>query len=438
MDRDTGVSDSRRRGRLFYGWRVVAATSLQGMIGNGIISHGFAVFFLPIQRALSIDRASMSLVFSLARAEGGVGAPLVGWLVDKFGSRPLILFGGLTSGIGLILLSQAQNYWQVILIHVGVISVGKSTSLSQSLMSTVNQWFIRHKSLAISTLMTSFAAGGAIVVPLLALGNANLGWRDTLLYSGFSLCLLTLPVALVVRSKPEDLGLLPDGDVVADSATVDRGEGRPGSPPIPNDFTVRQAFHTSAFWLILMGVITRVTATNGMIIHLIPILVWKDVDEQTAALYLSLMFFISIPLRFGLGTVSGYLSPRKILFVAMNLGAGGLLALLVLDGPAAVLIFILGLSVVEGIPPVNWIMMGDYFGRSRFASLLGAISLFTLIGLLSPVYTGWVFDRTGSYSLVLVTFFPLYLASSILFALARKPTLPKAPVQPPVRAGIAG
>ena len=112
MTTDTVDPGSRRPGRVFYGWWVLAAASIQGMFGNGAISSGFPRFFEPIRADLGISYTSMSLVFSLARAEGGMGGPLIGWLVDKYGSRPMILIGGLTAGAGLMLLSRVDTYWQ--------------------------------------------------------------------------------------------------------------------------------------------------------------------------------------------------------------------------------------------------------------------------------------------------------------------------------------
>ena len=271
-DSPTEASDfQQRQGRFFYGWRVVAVACLQGMFGNGAISSGFPIFFEPIRGSLGLSYTQMSLVFSLARAEGGMGAPLVGWLVDKFGSRPLILFGGLTGGIGLMLLSFATEYWHLIVLFVGVISVGKTAGLGQTLMATVNQWFVRRKALALSTLMTAFAGGGAIVVPLLHLGIVFLDWRQTVFIIGLFVALLTLPVAYVIRSKPEDLGLLPDGDrPPPGGAPRPAARTAPGShhAPVPSasggeqDFTVRQAMRTPAFWFLLAGVITRVSATT--------------------------------------------------------------------------------------------------------------------------------------------------------------------------------
>jgi MFS transporter, OFA family, oxalate/formate antiporter len=260
MESSTKAKEFRRQGRLFYGWWVVTVTSVLGMFGNGAISSGFPRFFEPIRQDLGISYASMSLVFSLARAEGGMGGPLVGWVVDKFGSRPVILFGGLTAGIGLMLLSRADSYWELVLLFAGVVSIGKTAGLGQTLMAVVNQWFIRRRALALSTLMTAFAGGGAFIVLLLDLGVSQLGWRNTVLFTGLFIVLLTIPVVLVVRSRPEDMGLRPDGD--GGSPRQGQSERRRSGAALAEsqEFTVRQAFRTNAFWFILLGIITRVSA----------------------------------------------------------------------------------------------------------------------------------------------------------------------------------
>jgi len=425
MGSKPGARDVRRRGRLFYGWRVLAAAALQGMFGGGTAHSGFSVFFLPIQRDLGLSYTSMSLVFSLARGEGGASGFVLGWLVDKVGSRPMVLIGGLTAGIGMVLLSQVHAYWLLLLVYVGVVSIGRSAGMGQTLMAAVNQWFIRHKALAMSTLMTSFAMGGAIAVPLLALGIERLGWRATLLSAGLFIGLLTLPVALIIRSKPEDLGLRPDGTLATRPAALAARRGRSAPAEGTWDFTVRQALRTRTFWLLVVAIGLRVVVVDALTVHQIPMLVWKGINEQTAAFYVSLIFILSIPLRFGLGLAGGLFSPRKVVFAGMSVGALGLLGMLTLEGVPAVVGLVVALAVVEGVTSVNWITVSDYFGRSRFASLLGVMSAFLNIGsATAPVLSGWAFDRTQSYNLVLATALPLFLAGGIVFALARPPILP--------------
>ena len=418
---------TQRKHKVFYGWWIVVAASIQGMFGNGTISSGFPIFFQPIRETLGINYAQMSLVFGLARAEGGMGGPIVGWLVDRYGSRRFVILGGFLAAIGLILLSRATTYWQLMFLFVGVVSIGKTAGLGQTLMATVNQWFIRRRALAMSTLMTAFAGGGAIVVPLLGIGIANLGWRQTLLCAGLFVGFISFGISLVIRSKPEDIGLLPDGDIAQDNlGEVSPGQDDKQSQVQRAEFTVRQALRTKTFWLMLIGVVTRVSATNAIIVHLFPILEQEGLGPQTASFYASFMFFLAIPLRFLLGIAGDKLAPRKLLFFGMNLGAVSLLSLLWINSIYGILLFVLCLAIVEGVTSVNWIMLGDYFGRGRFASLMGFMSVFHNIGLvITPIYAGWIKDTTGSYDLVLATLAPLFVLSAFAFAMSTRPAPPE-------------
>ena len=423
----TESNPTQRKHKVFYGWWIVVAASIQGMFGNGTISSGFPIFFQPIRETLGINYAQMSLVFGLARAEGGMGGPIVGWLVDRYGSRRFVILGGFLAAIGLILLSRATTYWQLMFLFVGVVSIGKTAGLGQTLMATVNQWFIRRRALAMSTLMTAFAGGGAIVVPLLGIGIANLGWRQTLLCAGLFVGFISFGISLVIRSKPEDIGLLPDGDIAQDNlGEVIPGQDDKQSQVQRAEFTVRQALRTKTFWLMLIGVVTRVSATNAIIVHLFPILEQEGLGPQTASFYASFMFFLAIPLRFLLGIAGDKLAPRKLLFFGMNLGAVSLLSLLWINSIYGILLFVLCLAIVEGVTSVNWIMLGDYFGRGRFASLMGFMSVFHNIGLvITPIYAGWIKDTTGSYDLVLATLAPLFVLSAFAFAMSTRPAPPE-------------
>jgi len=204
------------------------------------------------------------------------------------------------------------------------------------------------------------------------------------------------------------------------------------------EFTVLQALRTPAFRLLLVAIALRVLVIDTFTVHQIPMLVWKGLAEQSAAFYVSLMFFLSIPLRFGLGLASGVFSPRKVVFAGMSAGGLGVLGMLLLDGVPAVLALVVGLAVVESMSSVNWITVGDYFGRNHFASLMGAMSVFLNLGsVVTPVLSGLVFDQTKSYDLVLLIGAPLLLAGGIIFALARKPTLKERPAISPQQSAEA-
>ena len=395
------------------------------MFGNGSISQGFPRFFVPIRTELGLTSAQMSLVFSLARAEGSAGGPLVGWVVDRYGARPMVLAGGLMAGIGTILLSRADSYWELIVLFSGIISLGKSAGFGQTLMAAVNQWFIRRRSVAMSTLMTAFAGGGAFVVLLLNFGIQQIGWRDTLLWTGVFIVAMTLPAAFFIRSRPEDMGLLPDGDAPEDTSigTGSGGRGHRGSSDV--SFTFNQAICTRTYWFIMVGAILRVSVTNGMLVHVFPIMAVRGISENEAAAWVAAMFFLGIPLRFIMGVTSGRFRGNVLLAIGMVIGAVGMGGLWIGPGLVGMLLFVVGIAIVEGITSVNWLMLSDYYGRARFATLMGFMSLFMNVGMfISPYASGLVFDRTGSYYWVLAVFTPLYLVSAVAFLFATRPNPP--------------
>ncbi len=401
---------------------MVVASSILGMFGNGSISQGFPRFFTPIRSELGLSYSQMSLVFSLARAEGSAGGPLIGWVVDRFGARPMILAGGLMAGIGIIFLSRANSYWELLVLFSGLISLGKSAGFGQTLMAAVNQWFIRRRSLAMSTLMTAFAGGGAFVVLVLDWGIRELGWRDTLLWMGILVIAMTLPAAYFIRSRPEDMGMRPDGDPPADEGA---GAGRRRAASGEVSFSFRQAILTRTYWLIMVGAIIRVSATNGMLVHFFPIMELRGVSNSEASLWYAAMFFLGIPLRFVMGVTSDKFRGNVLLAVGMVLGAFGMGGLWVVPGVFGMLLFVVGIAVVEGITSVNWLMLSDYYGRGRFATLMGFMSLFMNIGMFAtPLAAGYVADRTDSYFIFLAVCTPLYLVSAVAFLLSTRPNPP--------------
>ncbi|HCG91776.1 MAG TPA: hypothetical protein DEZ08_08080 [Dehalococcoidia bacterium] len=415
MENDKNIKNPK----MYYGWWIVIAAALQGMFANGVISNGFSRFFEPIRGDLSISYLQMSLVFSLQRAEGGMGGPIVGFLVDKYGARPMIIFGGFCAGIGLVLVSFAQNYWQLVALFVGIVSLGKTAGTGQTLMALVNRWFVKKKAIAMSTLMTSFAAGGAVVVPLLNYGITQFGWRSTVFYMGLFIFVLTIPVSLIIRSKPEDLGLLPDGDQPMDPN--DETDNLSTNQQT-QDFTVREALSSLSFWFIMIGLVTRTSATNALLIHWFPIMALSGIGSSGATRLFALMMGLAIPLRFFMGWAVDFFPPRIILFTGMMAGAIGVLILWWFGNIWGALGFAVCISLIEGITSTNWLMLANYFGQSKFATLMGILSLFhNSFMFISPLYAGWLRDSTNSYSVALLTFAPMFAIGAISFALAKKP-----------------
>ena len=162
---------------LFYGWHMVAAASALRVLGAGLHSFGFTVFFLPLSQDLNINRTATSLVFSLARAEGAVEGPVVGHLLDRYGPRPIMIAAVLLMGTGYLLLSQANSYTTFLIVYLGVISLAHAGGFMHAPMTLINTWFIRKRSRAITLNAAAFGLGGVIIAPLLSLIVQAWGWQ---------------------------------------------------------------------------------------------------------------------------------------------------------------------------------------------------------------------------------------------------------------------
>ncbi len=159
---------SGRLARLYYGWVMVGVVSAMRVFGGGLHGYGFTVFFLPVSQDLGLTRAQTSLAFSLARAEGAIEAPIIGYVVDRFGPRPLMVVAALLAGIGYISLSWVDSYVGFLIIYLGLISLAYSAGFIQTPTVVANNWFIRKRARATTVVGSAVTVGGMLITPVLA------------------------------------------------------------------------------------------------------------------------------------------------------------------------------------------------------------------------------------------------------------------------------
>ena len=410
------------RGGLFYGWWVLLAAGGLGFLGFGALIPGFLVFATPIRGELGISSAQFAFVVGAAWAVGNVASLGAGWLADRYGGRMLVLAGGLLCCVGFAAVAGVGTYWQLLLLYSGVAALGRGIGVVPNLMTIVNQWFVRRKALTMTLLNTAFAGGAAIMVPLLAYCEGLFGWRNVILWTGGLVAVLTALATVVIRSRPEDIGLLPDGERSATGGAA-RGRGQRIEPLYAeSDFTLRRAAATPAFWLMTAAVTLRIAAADALVINQIPMLVWKGIPEDEAAYFLSATFLAIIPLRFGMGLTAMVVASRWLLFGGMTVGAVAAVSFLALSGYPAAAMFVLSIAATEGIATLGWLAVGEYFGRRSFGSLVGIMTVSFGVGsLAAPVAAGWVFDRTGEYGIALIAAAVMQLGSGVCYLLARRP-----------------
>jgi sugar phosphate permease len=412
----------------FYGWWMVAVGCAMRMLGGGFHLYGFTIFFLPITQELGLSRAATSLVFALARAEGAIEGPLAGYLIDRFGPRPMMLAGVLLSGVGYMLLAGVESYLGLLVVYLGLISLSFSAGFMHSPMALANSWFIRRRALAMTLISSSIGVGGTVITPLLAFSVQTWGWRYGAFLAGLGLILIGVPVALVAKRSPESMGLAPDGvapqakapSTQATSATKTTEPVKPSEP----EFTLRQAMRTSAFWMLILATTTRVGVFNAITVHFVPIMVWKGVSEQRAAAMLAAMALMSLPSHLLVGWIADYVNKPRLMAACMGVGAVSIAFLAYGEGEWSLWIFVLLFTIMEAIFPVGWATVGDFFGRKSFATIRGTMSFFYLWGpALGPVITGAIYDRYQSYAPMMSAYIALSVLAGCLYAIMVRPKL---------------
>ena len=415
-------------GGRFYGWRVLAAASALGFVAFGVVIPGFLAFSVPIRDELELSSAQAGFVVGAAWGVGDITSLAAGWLADRYGARRFILAGGILCGAGFAALGLAQSFWAVVAAYSVVASVGRGLGIFPTLMTVVNQWFEHRKALAIAIISTAVTAGAAALLPALNYAETIIGWRAAAFAAGGLVCLLTLPAAAVIRSRPEDLGLQPYGvgatAVGAHSGASARRRQRAGGAGTmrTRDYGVGEALRTLTFGALAAGAILRTVTSDVLVINQIPLLIWKGVAEERTAFYLSLTYFAIIPARFGMGLAANWLSPRRLLGASMLVVALCTAGALAWRGDPVAWFLIAASAAGQGVSALAWIAVGAYFGRRSFGTLVGMMTVcYGVSGLIFPAAAGAAFDRTGTFTPALALVLALQVVSALAFFLVRPP-----------------
>ena len=444
--------------KVFYGWWIVLAAAAMNVYGSGVWFYGFPVFFPRIIESFGWTRAMTAGAFSISRVEGGLEAPIIGYLVDRFGPRKLALAGAVTAGCGFMLMSWVNDFSlgplnvsalvAFYLVFGGVLSIGYNTGFGHTATPTIANWFIRKRSRAFA--LWSLGAGGSgIVVALLQELIAAYGWRQAAFLCGLGMFVVVVPLAAVLRHRPEQYGQLPDGERPEEDRTAtavtsavavgadrvapkeEEADLRYGAPRAnvrfgEYDFSVREALATASFWFLYLGSMARAVTMTAVVIHEVAYLEDIGFSSEVAARALAAMVFISLIGRFCFGWLGDAFEKRKIFIATMLLQILGLIILDQVRTMTQLWVFVVVYAIgYGGAIPVWTAMRAEYFGRRRFATLQGIMQFLSMPAtVLGPVYAGWVFDLTKSYHIAFLSFVASLSLGVVFIYFARRPKPP--------------
>ncbi|MDA0270373.1 MAG: MFS transporter [Chloroflexi bacterium] len=415
---------------VFYGWYIVALALVASMMSSGVQAYGLGVFVTPMTEELGWSRTDISLGQTLSTAVMGVIGLLIGGLIDRRGGRELIVFGAVLSGLGYMVLGQVQELWQYYAVKAGLLTLGMAMMGSMVLNVAVSNWFIRYRGRAIAITAMGNSVAAMILPTLAARLIDGFGWRTAWVLIGASIWVLVIPPAwLIMRRRPEDHGLEPDGG---------RVEARPGDARAVQRaavdgvrWTRRQAMRTPALWLLIATFGLGGMGFSAMLLHLIPYLTDAGYSRGQAAAAFSMIGvagLISKPI-WGLivERVAARFAAAAEFFI---LGIGVILILNAGSLPmmyAAILVFGVGIGGVITVQEVVW---ADYYGRLTLGTVRSIGRPFTIVSSAGgPVFAGLAYDIGGSYDLAFISFIVAYVFAAVLILLTPTP-------RPPVDATI--
>jgi len=389
----------------YYGWWVVIAAAIIILIASAGPLYLFSTLVDPLEEEFGWSRAAIGAGPSIAALMAGLTVPVAGYLVDRVGVRPLLIAGVTLVGGGFLALSQVQALWQFY-ISVAVIAIGMSLAALQVCQVAIAHWFVKRRGRALGILGAGEGAAGVMVL-LTALLIALFEWRTGLMIVGVGQLAICITLALTVRQRPEEMGLLPDGEPsglsqASGSPPPEAVEGEGGSSSMgPEEgLTVGQALQTRSFWLLTSALILGWIGALAVIVHVIAYLDESGgFTEEGAALIAMGIPFGSLVGRVGFGWLADYLNKRSLLATAWTLQGLGILVFSAIHSPWQAVVFLVVFGPgFGGAITVLATLQAEYFGLRAFGTIQGLMwGMATMAPLVGPIFAGAVYDMMDTY-----------------------------------------
>ena len=414
------MDEARVKTALFYGWVIVGASFFISFLTVGG-RNGFGVFVIPMSTEFGWDRGTISLAASIGFLLNGLSQPFIGRLYDRIGGRKLILVSLVTIGVCNLLLAATNHIVFLIIIFGVVMSIAMSGGSINTTISIISKWFERKRALAVAIVAAGAPMGGLVLVPLASYLIELAGWRTTWAALGVMVLMLSVPLAyFVMREKPEDMGLMPDGDAATSGDEGGRADVR--RAPLESDRWLT-CFGSFPMWQ-LSGAYFVCGFTTALIsAHFVPFAIEEGYSQSMAASAFGVMSGLNVVGVMTAGWLGDKFNRKNLLSLVYFLRGGAYILLLTVPG----LFGLWGFSLVAGFSwiatvPLTTSLTADVYGL-RNIGILGGI-IFTshqIGGAISIQLAGVLRDVTGSYDVALmIAAILLMCASFVSFTIREK------------------
>ena len=402
----------------FYGWLIVAVVFVT--MGIGVNARtAFSLLFPPIVDEFGWERGVTAGAFSFGFLVSAVLSPMLGRMMDRAGPIAVMELGVGMMAAGLVLAPLTREPWHLYL-TLGVLVGGGSVCLGYSGQSLfLPNWFVRRRGLAISIAFAGVGIGSITLLPWMQLLIERTGWRSACVAIGVVILLVLAPINLLLRKRPEDLGLRPDGD-----AAPVAGAAAPRSNVVDpawaaTDWTLRRAVRTARFWWIALGYFCGLYVWYAVQVHQTKYLVEIGFSATVAAWALGLVSLAGIPGQIALGHVSDRIGREWVWTIGclgFALCCAALMMLQHSQAPALLYLMIAAQGALGyGLTPIFGSVVAEIFQGKHYGSIFGTLMLAAIAGgAAGPWVTGALYDARGSYTLA----FAICIVASVLSVVA--------------------
>ncbi len=388
----------------FYGWKIVAVAFLADFIGVGFFFYSYGVFFKALAADLDGSRLGVSIGLALVNLMGALTAPFIGRAIDRYPVRNIMVAGAVATAAGFALSSQVGSLWHYYVILGTLTAVGTSCMGNISSAKLVTNWFIARRGRAMGIATIGISLSG-VAMPLIATWLiAHSGWRTAfLIYAVGTLVIVIPPVLRFVHNRPEDLGLLPDGDSPPEPGFPARAEERTWSSG--------EIFRNANFWAISFAFSLVIASMSAILTHLVPYATDLGIAPYRAASVLSLGALLGAVGKIFFGWLFDRMSPRIAVWVCFGTQLMAVQLLITAHSYptllAAALLFGFGMG---GIIPLSGSLIGMVFGRLSYGKVMGLMRPVQVpIIFVGAPLAGWIYDDSGSYELAFQIFAVAYV-----------------------------
>ena len=400
----------------FYGWTIVWTLAVTETVSWGILFYAFAVFLVPMQHELGWSTPEITGAYSLALLVAMAASPPVGRWLDRAGPRLPMTLGAILGTVLVLAWSRVESLPAFYAIWAGI-GVALALTLYEPAFAVVATWFVRDRARAMLVLTTVAGFASTVFLPLAGWLTERFGWREALTALAVMLGLLTIPAhALVLRRRPEDLGLLPDGERI-DAA-------RPWIEP--EGVALARARRDPAYWWLTIAFFLGTVAAVAIGIYLIPVLLERGDTLARATVITGLIGAAQAGGRVVVTALDRRVAEPAMAIAVFALQAVAIVLILIPAGLALTLLAVVLLGMGRGgITLMRATLVADRYGRAHFAAVSGIPAAAQMAArAVAPVGAGLLVSWRGGYAPMLGVLAGIALAATLaiaMFALSARP-----------------